>query len=332
MPIEALPTMTGAPPVLLLLDPNDVDAASTRRVIREVLARGGRVVATGVSGAALLPDGAAEAGRHGPAHACVAHPYGLTPFAGSATKTVDLTTAARWTAQDPRFEVAYRCESLPVVVTYSVGPGTAVWWASPLPIENGQIDHNNNLGLLLASVGAPAGERVIWDEALPAAPASLWSFTEGTPLHLIGWQMLLVTMLLLFSFGRRSGPLRPDPVVVRAAPVEFIEAMGALYGRTHATNAAVTLAYRGFLQRMERMIPVRRTAEQEGPAALAGLLAHRAAGGAFFSETAAKLLLRCDAAQESDALTARRALQLVRALHRYEQELMLHFRKQPARQ
>ena len=34
--------------------------------------------------------------------------------------------------------------------------------------------------------------------------------------------------------------------------------MGALYGKAHATSAAVTLAYQGFLERMDRRLPVRR--------------------------------------------------------------------------
>ncbi len=299
-PIANFPTPSGIPPILLLLEPDTADPDATRRVVRDVLARGGRVLATGVSGAALLPDGAAEPGGHGPTHTCDATPVGLGPLAGAGQ--VQLTTAARWSEQGPRFEVAYRCETLPLVVIYSVGRGTVVWWSSPLPMENGFITKASNLELLLASIGVPRGGRIVWDEAPPGEPPSLWSYTEGTPLFTIGWQLLLVAGLLVFSFSRRSGPLRPDPVVARASPLEFIEAMGALYGRAHATNAAVTLAYRGFLERLDRMIPVRRLAEQEGPAAAATMLTARA-GAASSSETMARVLLSCEAARSSEPMS-----------------------------
>ena len=210
----------------VLILPSPDGAPPTTDTVRAVLDHGGRVLTAGLYGANILPDASAAPGGHGPAHDCQAEPDGFSPL--NVSTGVHLRTTTRWTATGPRFHVDYTCEGLPVAVHYSVGKGQAIWWADALPLENAGITQGGNLALLLASIGSVAGARIVWDEAPPSEPASLWSYAEGTPVGLIGWQLALVVGLLLFSISRRSGPLRPDPVVSRAAPMEFVAAMGAL--------------------------------------------------------------------------------------------------------
>ncbi len=296
--------------VLILPEPASTEA--NRRAVRATLAAGGRVLATGEGGAAMLPGGSAAPGSHGPIHTCKANATApLTP-----ARQVEQTTAAAWTG--PQSYVTHRCEGLASVVRYPSGRGQAVWWASPLPLENAAIAHANNLELLLASVGPPAQGRVVWDEAPAEEAPSLWSYAQGTPVHLLWWQLMLVGMLLLLSFGRRSGPLRPDPIPSRAAPVEFVSAMGALYAKARATNAAVALAYRGFLERMDRRVPVRGAPDADRVAS--ALRSRFPAQNPALRET----LKSCEAARWGEAMPASRALALVRALHDYEQSITAH--------
>ena len=292
-------------------------AKPTAEVVRSVLDHGGRVLVVGIAGAEVLPDGAALPGGHGPVHDC----KGVPSASSDGLSNVHLRTAARWTAKGDRFHAEYSCEGLAVVVTYAVGRGFATWWADPLPLENAGIVQGDNLALLLSAIGPPAGAHIVWDEAPPSEVPSLWSYAEGTPVHLIWWQLALVAGLVLVSVSRRSGPLRPDPVLSRAAPIEFVAALGALYAKAHATNAAVTLAYRGFLERVDRYIPVRALADRSGAPAVAELLAARAS----LSPSLQSDLVAAEAVRYSDPIPVRRALALVRALHAHEQALASAF-------
>ena len=56
-------------------------------------------------------------------------------------------------------------------------------------------------------------------------------------------------MLIVFSFSRRSGPVRDLPQPPRAAPVEFLEALGSLYRNAGASSTAMTLRSSGFAAR-----------------------------------------------------------------------------------
>ena len=312
-PMSELRPMVDAHTVFISSAPDG--AKPTAEVVRSVLDHGGRVLVVGIAGAEVLPGGAAQPGGHGPAHDCK-----CVPASSEGLSSVHLRTAARWTAKSELFHTEYSCEGLPVVVTYrsgASGHGLATWWADPLPLENAGITQGDNLALFLSAIGPPEGAHILWDEAPPSEVPSLWSYTRGTPLHLLGWQLALVAGLLLVSVSRRSGPLRPDPITSRAAPVEFVAALGALYAKAHATNAAVTLAYRGFHDRVDRYVPVRALADTGGASAVAELLIARAS----FSAGLRSDLVAAEAARYSDPLSLRRALALVRALHAHEQAL-----------
>ncbi len=157
--------MEGGRMTLIMLEPEDTGA--NRRAVRAVLAGGGRVLATGLGGAAVLPGGSAAVGNHGPEHLCRATATGAGPLSGA--RVVEMTTAATWTGSQAG--VSHRCEGLASVVRYAVGAGQVVWWASPLPLENGALAREDDLELLLASVG-PFPARVVWDEAPAAVEAA----------------------------------------------------------------------------------------------------------------------------------------------------------------
>ena len=326
--LDAFPSTANSHTVLILTQIRDGDTSSLKRSVRAVLDHGGRVLATGAEAAAVLPEAEAAPGGHGPEHECRAEPQGFGPLAGASD--VHLTTAATWTRQGPRYQVAYTCEGLASVVSYTSGRGVVVWWASTLPLENAGISRGGNLQLLLASVGLPAGAKIVWNEAPLTEGPSLWSYAGGTPLHSIGWQLGVTALLLFFSFGRRSGPLRPDPVPSRAASTEFVQAMGALYSRAQATNAIVALAYRNFLDHLQGFLPARSTAEQGGVTALADLLERHIVrrddpDSLRVAENLRQTLLACETESLDSALPVRRALHMVRVLHDSERYLIYRF-------
>jgi hypothetical protein len=227
---------------------------------------------------------------------------------------VRMLAEASWKEAEPGQEVAYRCDQDAVVVIYSAGKGQVIWWASPTPLENATISDAGNLALLLNSIGPKENSLIVWDESLHGTSPSLWSYTAGTVIPYLWWQCILIGLLLVLSFSRRSGPLRPDPVISRAAPLEFTRALGSLYHKAGAANISVRVAYRGFRIALERSAGVKRDAS---PQEMAAQISR------FYPVTVPNLeqLEEAGRAVEGVPVTEKRALHLVQALHAAEQQL-----------
>jgi hypothetical protein len=291
---------------VVIADPFLENVNASREAVKALLDKGARIVVTGYAGGLLAPGNAVEANRF-PASECNANANGFGQLAGSGT--VRMTPGARWKQSNPLHHVAYTCQGDAVAVTYKAGKGAVIWWADALPLENSGLSQGDNLVFFLNSIGPPATTHVFWDESLHGDSPSLLSYTRGTPLHLIGWQLVLVVALLLWSFARRSGPLRPDPVVPRTTQIEFVHSLGSLYQAAGANQVAVSGAYQQFRQRLEKLfaIPQNRSAESLGGT----LSQHFGAGG----ERLLKTLVACEQAMETENLAAKTALERVQALH-----------------
>jgi hypothetical protein len=247
-PLSELAQQSDAQTVVILADPMPTRKTLTaaRSSVAAILQHGGRVIATGSSGGDLLPQGQVAELPQIPGAAqsdCTAEPDGFGELANSGA--VHFREADLWRKTLPEQSVEYTCGRDAVVVSYAVGPGHAIWWADSLPLENAFIAKDGDLTLLLNSLGG-AGNRIVWDESLHNDEPGIWSYANGTPVRLLWLQLALATMLLVVSFSRRSGPLLPDPVVARDAPLEFVYSLGALYDRAGATNTAVQIAYARF--------------------------------------------------------------------------------------
>ena len=233
----------------IFADPFFQSDDDARDAVQQILSRGGRVVVTGFTGALLLSREHPAVSLQDPHPGCKAHPVGLSTLASSGDVLIDVS--AVWTGHAPQQEVAYRCGDDAVVVIWPSEKGTVVWWSSASPLENAGVADANNMELLLHSVGPRATTRIVWDESLHGALPSQWSYASGTFLPLLWCQCALIALFLVFSFSRRSGPLRPDPVVRRAEPLEFVRSLGSLYRKAEATNVAVSVAYRAFRLRLQ---------------------------------------------------------------------------------
>lgn len=248
-PLAKVADSATAETTFIFADPFFQRDDDARDAVQQILSRGGRVVVTGFTGALLLsrehPSVNLKVARPG----CKAHPVGLSSIASSGEVLIDVS--AVWAGHAPQQEVAYRCGDDAVVVTWPSEKGTIVWWSSASPLENVNVGDAHNMELLLNSVGPSATTHIIWDESLHGATPSLWSYASGTFLPLVWCQCALIALFLVFSFSRRSGPLRPDPVVRRAEPLEFVRSLGSLYRKAEATNVAVSVAYQSFRLRLQ---------------------------------------------------------------------------------
>lgn len=303
---------------LVLAEPSpsvaELTGKSRRMPFEDFLRRGGRIVATGPMAALLLPDAEVAPSDRIYNALCDTTPEGPSPLARAGSLSMEVPV--RWSGSDPAVRVAQRCGGEAAVVTYPVGKGEAIWWASATPLTNEGLRRGGNLRLLLASVGGR--ERTVYfDEYLHGISDSPWTAAKGTPLTGMLVQAGCVGLLLLFSFSRGSGPKRALAQPPRTSPLEFVESMGALYGRAGASSVAVGAAQRRLTEFLAQEGGVPRETLRSGPEATAGAVSAR------FGGDAAGLAEDLTAARraEYDPLRPREALGLVRRLDEHRARL-----------
>jgi len=312
-PLSALADTADEHTTLILADPFIVDPQAQRAAVDKILERGGRVLAAGASSGVFLSHSEIAPFAESFARECDATPVGLDSAAGA--ETLRIRKSAYWMRLTPADRTEYVCDGKPVVVAYRQGKGQVTWWADTLPLENLGITKAGNLALFLRSIGPPTDTRVYWDESLHEAAPSLWSYARGTPVHLAILQATIAALLLLFSYSRRSGPLRADPIASRASPIEFVRSLGGLFHKAHATNAAVDIANQHFRRELQRQFGIATTASAaEAAYALERRVPHFDAALRTDLETAEK-------AADGEPMKERKALILVQALEQYEHRL-----------
>jgi hypothetical protein len=313
-PLSELAATAGPETVVIFAQPFTREPADIKAV-RTILERGGRVLSTGFWGGFILPGEASSAPKDFHFAACKLEPEGLDSL--SASGEVWMTPEATWQVGNPSHRVEYSCSGSPAVVKYNWGKGHAVWWASSTPLENGSLSRAHNLDLFLNSLGPRTGHHFYWDESLHGEIRSTWSYASGPALTLLWTGLASLGLLVIFSFSRRSGPVRELPPPARATPIEFLQALGSLYGNAGAATTAVSIAWERFRRRSLRLCgqkPSKISAVE-----LAAILRRR------FPQADADLeadLAACEEAAWAETANPRQALKLVQMLHRHYQELL----------
>ena len=312
-PLAELAATAGPNTVVIFAEPLTREPRDLKAV-REILERGGRVLATGFWGGFILPGEASETPDTFTFAACRLEPEGLNPLA--ATGEVWMVPQAGWQVGNPAFHVDYTCAGQPAVVEYSWGKGHAVWWASSTPLENGSIARAHDLELLLDSLGPRAGHHFYWDESLHGEIRSTWSYASGPAWNMLWIGLAVLGLLVILSFSRRTGPVRELPAPVRTTPIEFLDALGSLYKTAGAASTAVTIALERFRRHSLHLsgLPGR----QMDAAELAAALRRR------FPQADKSLeadLAACEEAGWAQAITPREALKLIQRLHSQQVKL-----------
>lgn len=308
-PLSNLAGQANAQTVVILAEPF-VSGSDQSKAIEEILRKGGRVLTTGLGGGLLVPNGATEPSGQFHGSACTLTAQGLDALAGSGQ--VWMVPAVGWKLSSPRYRVQYECAGEPAVVEYDEGAGHIVWWASPTPLENGSISRTQNLEFFLNALGPREGHQFYWDESLHGEVHSQWFYARGTAMNLLICGLIGLGVLVGLSFSRRAGPVRDLPLPMRSAPLEFLEALGSLYGKAGAAGVAVELAYERFRREMGKLCGV--NGMQMNAEEFAAVLRRR------FPQAAPELeedLAACEEAVLDDRLRPRRGLTLVQALDRH---------------
>jgi hypothetical protein len=316
-PLSELAATAGPDTVVIFAEPLTREPGNLKAV-RQILERGGRVLSTGFWGAFILPGEAGDTPDEFTFAACKLQPEGFDPLAG--TGEVWMIPEATWKAGNPAHHVDYSCAGEPAVVEYDWGNGHVVWWASSTPLENGSLARANDLDLLLNSLGPRQGHHFYWDESLHGEIRSTWSYASGPAWTMLWFGLLALGILVVLSFSRRSGPVRELPAIVRATPIEFLDALGSLYRNAGASSTAVAIALERFRRHTLRLCGLRGAAMDAGElaAALRRRFPQTDAGPDASLEAD---LAACEEAVREETITPRQALRLIQALHGHEERL-----------
>jgi hypothetical protein len=320
-PLARLPPGSG---VVLILAAPDVPqsklaVSEEKDALERFLRSGGRVIATGPDVASILPQASRPAPLHEDkkpsdeeadedespketrteTHAAIAR-SAIT--SGAPLIEMKQAPMPQVTAKSRVMEYADRA-----VMSYHVESGEVIWWADGFPLTNAGIKRVSNLELFLNSVGDT--KRVLWDEHFHGETADLAAYLSHTPVPWLEAQLLVVFLAVLFTFGRRHGPIVSlSSGKTRLSPLEFVETLGDLYARKHAAPEALETAYQRFRYLAAKRLGISPSAPPENLAA--------AASARFAPEPAlADLLRECDHAERFHDVPEKRALFLVGELH-----------------
>lgn len=313
-PLAELAASAGPDAVVIIAQPFTPDKEDFRAV-EQIVSRGGRVLATGLRGGYLLPGAEVKPPRNFTFAACQLDPQGLDPL--SNTGEVWMVPESTWDASNPAQRTQYSCAGQPAVVAYGYDKGEVVWWASSTPLENASLARAADLDLLLNSLGPREGHHFYWDESLHGEIRSTWSFVKGPTVWLLWTGMILTSILIVFSFSRRSGPLRESPPRPRATPIEFLDALGSLYRSAGANSTAVSIAWERFRRTALRTcgLPTSRISAEELAAAIRRRFPN--------ADPALEADLRsCEDATHNEKIEPQAALKAIQTLHHHRQILI----------
>jgi hypothetical protein len=312
-PLNELAATADASTVVIFAQPftrekSDIDA------VRTILDRGGRVLATGFWGGLILPQDASGTTAEFNFSACKLDPEGLDSLADSGE--VWMVPQATWHLGNPAQRVQYSCAGEPAVVEYDWNKGHVVWWANSTPLENGSLARANDLDLFLNSLGPRDGHHFYWDESLHGEVRSVWSYATGPSLTMLWIGLPLLGLLVVFSFSRRSGPVRDLAPAERTTPIEFLEALGSLYRNAGAATTVLSIAWERFRRNALRLCGLRGSKMSAAELALAIRRRFPNSDPGLEADLAA-----CEDAAWSDTISPRAALKLLQTLHGHRQKL-----------
>ncbi len=301
--------------LLVLADPRGQADPDDKMALQRFLLQGGRVLATGMTAATLLPEANAE--MSDPAKAGWGKYKPVVPSALTRAGEITMAPWAHWDSNNFAHVVHYARGDDPVVVSYNVGKGEVIWWAAPTPLTNAGIRESGDMELFLNSVGIPNQTHIFWDEYFHGSRPGPWSYVSDTPLRWALAQLAVLFLAVMITFSRRSGPVRPLVQASRLSPLEFVETLGSLYQSAHAAQVAVEVAYQRFQYLLGKRLGM---VVHPSAAAMARAVGQRLR---YERQDFAATLARCERAIGDPDLREKEAVELVQALNDFCRDLQL---------
>lgn len=311
-PMSELPDPSGK--VLVIAEPSEAPSRSDRDRLEKFISNGGRVIAAGMFAGIFLPEGGSVP----------------DPVAGMTWKKVSARVPSAVTRAAPEMTLApesfwiskkmavplYGDGEKALVVRYPYGRGEVLWWASATPLTNAGLKEPGNMEFFLACLGGRQNQ-ILWDEYIHGYRQSLVSSVAHSQVKWLLVQLVILSLAVLLTFSRRSGPIFPALAEVRLSPLEFVSTLGGLYERAGAASVAVDVFYQRFRYWLTRRL---------GLASNAPVLDLERAVRERWKlpdEDFGATLRTCESARYHSELPDREALRLTQKLYEYAIKLKL---------
>ena len=200
---------------------------------------------------------------------------------------------------------------------YNFGAGRIVFLSDPFVLANHGIARGANLQLALNLVNAlrREGKPIFFDEyhhGYRHAENGLVRYFRGTPFWWVLGQLLLLGLLLVYSYGKRFARPLPLPQVDRHSPLEFVGSMANLQQTAQARDLAIENIYPRFKTRLCRRLGLSSKAD---PTEIAEALRARPQFTSLANEV--ELALReSEYVLQGDRISDQRLVELIATLRR----------------
>lgn len=147
----------------------------------------------------------------------------------------------------PSAAIALLADRKPAFIGIARKKGMVLAFATPAIAENRSITIADNARLLTQVVSSHAGTgRVLFDEYHQGYEQSdsFWK-AIGKPGQLVAYQLMIITLLAVYTAGKRFGLPRPLPQPSRVSS-EYVTSLADLYRRAGASDAALEGVYLSF--------------------------------------------------------------------------------------
>jgi len=250
--------------------------------------------------------------------------HGKQPPPRSATKTVSKQEQILF----PAPVVHLRDRRGALLLDYGYGKGRITVLTDPYIVANGGIQLEDNLQLAVNTI-AGRGGKIAFDEFHQGRASSRNEFAayfQGTPVLALAGQLVLLTLVVLWTQGRRFGRPLPLPQVDRRSSLEFVASMAELQHRARAYDLAIENIY----SRTRRVLT--RYAGVDYHSSRAEIVERIAARSSVAPAKLEAVMRDCEEAINGGAINERQAIALVRRLREIEGALGLRMRSRELKQ
>jgi hypothetical protein len=209
-----------------------------------------------------------------------------------------------------------------VLADFDYGAGRVVFLSDPFVIANHGLARGTNLQLAVNLINALGHDRkqIFFDEChhgYRREENALLRYFRGTSFWWVMGQLLLLGLLLVYSYGKRFARPLPLPRVDRHSPLEFVSSMANLQQAARARDLAIEIIYPRFKARLCRRLGLTAKA---APHEVAAKLRQRAQ----FASQAGELeqtLWESEQVLAGEQIDDRRLIELITTMRRVATEL-----------
>lgn len=204
-----------------------------------------------------------------------------------------------------------------LLADFNYGKGRVVFLSDPFVVANHGLARGANLQLAFNLINAlrNEGKPIFFDEyhhGYHSEENALVRYFRGTPFWWVLGQLLLLGLLLVYSYGKRFARPLPLPQVNRHSPLEFVGSMANLQQTAQARDLALENIYPRFKTHLCRRLglPIK-----AGPTEIAAAMRERPQFAAVANEL--ELALReSEYVLQGDRISDQRLVELVATMRR----------------